>query len=185
MPSLPTGPTANAEEQLAQMVAADSYPCLSQQDLTDLLLRHQSALLWSPGAAYAVGDRVQVNLTEGLQSWLWLSQVLEDARYGVCFRAFTPGISGATEPDWIYSEIAYARIYGIPDAGILWRYDGLGLRDRFDFQAAAYDGWMRKAGKVARDFDFSRADQKFSRSQVIDHCKSMAASFSGGCFFVV
>ncbi len=184
-PLIPTGPTTDAEGHLASLLEADSYPCLTGEEVTALLLRHQTALLWSPGTAYAVGDRVQVNPAEGVLSWGWLTGLLEDARFGVYFRAVQGGVSGDAEPAWAYAEIAYGRLYGVSDGGVLWRYDGLAAKDRFDFQSAAYEGWMKKAGKVAGDYDFARADQKLSRSQVIEHCKSMAASFSGGSFFVV
>ncbi len=185
MPQVPVGLTSNAEDRLSSLLEADSFPCLSTQEVADLLLRHQSALLWSPRAAYAVGDRVQVNPAEGVLSWGWLAGLLDDARFGIYFRAVQGGMSGEIEPGWAYAEAGYSPLYGIGDGTVLWRYDGMAQRERFDFEAAAYEGWMKKAGKVAGDYDFARADQKLSRSQVIEHCRSMAASFSAGSFFVV
>lgn len=47
----------------------------------------------------------------------------------------------------------------------------------FDLNAAAAEGWDRKAGLAAGDFTFSNEAGTYNRAEVFDMCKRQAASY--------
>lgn len=47
----------------------------------------------------------------------------------------------------------------------------------YDFDAAAGDGWMRKAGRAAGAYNFAAGPIRSERAQVHQHCLTMAAHF--------
>lgn len=42
----------------------------------------------------------------------------------------------------------------------------------WDVNAAAAEGWLRKAGKAAKNFNFAEDGQRFDRAQIYQHCMS-------------
>lgn len=44
--------------------------------------------------------------------------------------------------------------------------------------AAVREAWLLKAGRASDRFDFTTDAQNFRRSQVIDHCETMAARYA-------
>jgi len=40
----------------------------------------------------------------------------------------------------------------------------------FNFRAACYEGWGRKAAKAAAMYDFQADDARYTRSQIYAHC---------------
>lgn len=46
-----------------------------------------------------------------------------------------------------------------------------------DLNKAGAEAWLRKACKAAGLYDFSSDNQRFSRSQILNHCQRMALSF--------
>ena len=42
----------------------------------------------------------------------------------------------------------------------------------WDLNAGAAEGWLRKAGRAAKDFTFAEDGQRFDRAQVYQHCMS-------------
>jgi hypothetical protein len=57
------------------------------------------------------------------------------------------------------------------------RVDEYDATEAWDLNAAAAEGWRRKAGKVAGRFDFGTADQNFNRKQVFDMCQAMSETY--------
>ncbi len=47
----------------------------------------------------------------------------------------------------------------------------------FDLNRGAAEGWRRKAGRLATQFDFSTDAQQFQRSQAVEHCERMAEQY--------
>ncbi len=77
-------------------------------------------------------------------------------------------------PDQIEDVLTYARR---PDA------DGLLYTDEdwtptWDLDAAAAEGWRRKAGIAASRFNFAEDDQRFDRSQIYAQCLSQAEQYA-------
>ena len=63
--------------------------------------------------------------------------------------------------------------------GVASRIDASGLYSddsdwtpTWDLNAAAAEGWLRKAGRAAKDFTFAEDGQRFDRAQVYQHCMS-------------
>jgi hypothetical protein len=53
-----------------------------------------------------------------------------------------------------------------------------GWTPTWDLNAAAAEGWRRKAGKVAGSFSFSTDGQSFNRSDMVKACLDMARTYS-------
>lgn len=49
----------------------------------------------------------------------------------------------------------------------------------YDLNAAAAEGWRRKAGKVAGAYSFSDEGSSFNRSDMVKACMDMARTYSG------
>ena len=47
----------------------------------------------------------------------------------------------------------------------------------WDLNRGAAEGWRRKAGKLAMQFDFDADGQSFRRSQAVAHCERMAEQY--------
>lgn len=65
------------------------------------------------------------------------------------------------------------------------RVDGQGLAPSdatwtptWDLNAAAAEGWRRKAGKAAGQFSFTADGQTFHRAEMYRHCLSMAEHYA-------
>lgn len=55
------------------------------------------------------------------------------------------------------------------DADGLYRGD-TGWTETWDVNAAAAEGWLRKAGRAATQFNFAEDGQRFDRAQIYQHC---------------
>ena len=55
-----------------------------------------------------------------------------------------------------------------------------GWTPTWDLNAAAAEGWRRKAGKVAGSYSFASDGQSFSRSDMHAHCLEMAKMYRKG-----
>jgi hypothetical protein len=58
------------------------------------------------------------------------------------------------------------------------RPDDTGWEPTYDLNAAAAEGWRRKAGKVAASFDFAVDGDSYSESQTRAACLEMAATYA-------
>lgn len=74
--------------------------------------------------------------------------------------------------------LTYARR---PDADGL-TYEDVGWTPTWDLDAAAAEGWRRKAGIAAARFNFSEDGQNFQRAQVYAHCLSQAEQYARRAF---
>lgn len=45
-----------------------------------------------------------------------------------------------------------------------------GWVETWDVNAAAAEGWLRKAGRAASNFNFAEDSQRFDRAQIYQHC---------------
>jgi len=59
----------------------------------------------------------------------------------------------------------------------LYRGD-TGWEPTWDVNAAAAEGWRRKAGKAATKFNFAEDSQRFDRSQIYQHCERQAETYA-------
>lgn len=57
------------------------------------------------------------------------------------------------------------------DADGLYR-DDAEWTPTWDLNAAAAEGWLRKAGRAATKFNFAEDGQRFDRAQIYQHCMS-------------
>lgn len=56
--------------------------------------------------------------------------------------------------------------------------DGAGWVETYDLNAAAAEGWRRKAGKVAPLYDFAIDNQRSEEGDVYTHCLSQAEHYA-------
>lgn len=59
----------------------------------------------------------------------------------------------------------------------LYRGDD-GWTETWDVNAAAAEGWRRKAARAVAKFDFAEDSQRFSRAQIFQHCKEQERSYA-------
>jgi hypothetical protein len=164
---------AEAIIRLEKLVEKDSVPALSSDDIQQLLNDNKVGTVWAASTTYYEGDVIVPS---------------QGARNGRSYKATqrnasgTTGVSGTTEPGW---PLAGAQAFAgrrsfsshyIGDGTVLWLDNGPEM-DLWNVRKAAWDGWMRKAGKAANMFDNKVGDDSFSCSQVYDHCIAMAKHF--------
>ena len=66
-----------------------------------------------------------------------------------------------------------------PDESGYVRSDGTATwTATWDLNAAAAEGWRRKAGKAATRYNFSEDGQSFTRAQIYAHCLSQAEHYA-------
>lgn len=70
--------------------------------------------------------------------------------------------------------LTYARR---PDSSGL-DYSQAGWTPTWDMDAAAAEGWRRKAGIAAARFNFAEDSQRFDRAQIYDHCISQQEQYA-------
>lgn len=169
--------------RLEQMVAASSPPALNSDEIADLLdfgrradpggnsyLNVVGAPAWQAAHAYQLDDVIR----GGVGRWWRVVQV---------------GTSGATEPTWPDLGSSYmSTLYGpsgpavgattVTDGQVIWVDNGTLWLPSWDLDAAAAEGWRRKAAKVVASFDFTTGDQQFSRSQMHAMCLEMADRYA-------
>lgn len=169
--------------RLEMMVASSMDPVLTDEELLDLLTfarrpdrggndprNVDGASIWQAAHAYLLGDVV----IGGTGRW---------------WRVIQQGTSGASQPTWPNLGTSYLSVlYGsswpaagfttVTDGTVVWVDNGTAWVPTYDLNAAAAEGWRRKAAKVTAKFDFATGDQQFSRSQVYAQCMSMAEEYS-------
>jgi hypothetical protein len=169
--------------RLEMMVASSIDPVLSDDEMLDLLTfarradqggndyrNVDSAPAWQAAHAYLLGDVV----IGGTGRW---------------WRVIQQGTSAASQPTWPDLGTSYfSTLYGpsgpstgvttVTDGTVVWVDNGTAWVPTWDLNAAAAEGWRRKAAKAAAKFDFTTGDQQFSRSQVYAQCMSMAADYA-------
>jgi hypothetical protein len=144
------------------MVAATTEPKLDSGELEDLLTQHARATVWVAATAYGAGQAI-----------------VSTGRNGRLYRCLEPGTSDATEPEWGSSGSHYqGRPVGDGDV-LVWQDCGPAFAELYDLNAAARDGWLRKAAAVADQVYFASAGQMFSMQQQHAAFLKMADRYSG------
>jgi hypothetical protein len=149
-----------AMDELKRLTESDTEPVLDEAvDLSPILNAAQICSLWEAGKAYSYGD-VVVPTTAN--------------QNGRMFRCIKAGTSASIEPSW--TPYYYGRVSD--GSTLIWQECGAQPKSLWDMNAAAYNGWLAKAAKVAPDFDFSGAGESYRRSQVYEQCLKQAARFA-------
>ncbi len=167
---------ADAVTKLSKLVAAESAPKLTNEDLIRILEDNRLVDVWEPITRYILGDRVVPT---------------EDNRVGLVFKCVFVGDSGSEEPSWLdvargltpsvmgYSlgdQGAYRQ--SLPDGTTAWLVDGP-HEDLWNLDEAAYQGWMEKATRVAGLPSSSRAGNSYNFGEVYRNCIDQANRFGG------
>lgn len=136
----------------------DAFPCIETADVTAIVQRNIRATVWTVETAYNVGSRVQPTIPNG--------------HFYECVQA---GTSNSVEPTW---STRINSIWHELDSDLIWKECALDVDGNlYNLRNAIHECWVLKASKAAREFDTSIDQQKWSRSQVYEHCLEMAKSF--------
>jgi hypothetical protein len=157
---------ATALTRLGQMTAATVEPLLTAPELADLLVQARRAdtlgtapdvyLPWAPSTAYALG-----------------ATVVPTTRNGHAYTVTTAGASGAMEPPWPTTSGAT-----VADGTAVFTEAGSAVWvATYDLNAAAAEGWRRKAAKVSAEFTFSTGQQSFTRRDKFELCQQMVREY--------
>lgn len=150
--------------QLRSMTAADTCPTLYDAELMLLLEDVAVARIWTPDTAVLVGDRVVPTVYNGS-----MYQVAPE------WNGAHGGTTGSTEPTW-QAPPGWPRMapYRVRDNDLYWTNCGTEPTCLWDLRAAAYEGWLLKAGKASGDYASSIEGQSMHPEQVHAHCLKMA-----------
>lgn len=149
-----TDPT-KADEKLRTMCPPDVAPTLDAGEWDELLNGNVQASIWVAGTGYVVGD-----------------VVIPVTRNGHRFECVTSGTSSSSEPSWPTRDDGV-----ISDGTATWQEAGREI-DLYNLREAAHQGWELKASKSVPCTDYGIQNDRFSRSQVYDHCKKQALQFA-------
>ncbi|HEX8289817.1 MAG TPA: hypothetical protein VF556_17680 [Pyrinomonadaceae bacterium] len=136
----------------------ESFPALESAMVESVVRRHQRASIWTADTDYKIGDKVQPTVPNGH-----------------FYECVSPGQSDSVEPDWTLSTHSRMTEFA---SDLVWRecetdFDG----NIYNLRSAVHEAWILKAGCSANQFDVSIDQQKWHRSQVHDHCLSMAQRY--------
>lgn len=152
-----------AQARLTPLVAINSCPKLTSDDLANALEVTRRASIWAASTAVAFGDRY-VPLTQN----------------GRLYTVLTAGTTGASEPAWPLSSYLYRQFEGqrVHDGTVVWIDAGPAHREVYDVRAAAKYCWLQKAGVASDETDFKAAGgDSFSREAIYQHCVAQAGKF--------
>ena len=116
-----------------------------------------TAASWVAATAYVARDVVQ-------ESGRW-------------WRCEVAGTSGATEPEWPDLTGRPVGATQVVDNDVVWVDNGGPWSPTWDLRSAAFEGWMRKAGKAAGRFNFQTDGQSFERGMTHAQCIAMADQY--------
>lgn len=147
-----------ALKKLQWMVSSDTYPELTNDELGGLIDEHCRTNTWTASTAYVVGDRVQ--------------PVIKNGRIYECVKAGTSLTDSTLFPDFGYTGQMYS-----DGLDLIWRDVGAAYVETYDVRAAAREGWMMKASKIAHLVDVVDGQQNLHISTLLDHCYKMAEKY--------
>ena len=85
----------------------------------------------------------------------------------------------ATEPELAEADLDdLVGVAARPDEDGLFRGDA-DWTPTWDVNAAAAEGWLRKAGRAATKFNFAEDSHRFDRAQIYLHCRSQHTLYAG------
>lgn len=134
------------------------FPVVPTDDVEEIVRMNMRAKVWQAETAYKIGEKVQPTTANGH-----------------FYRCVAFGVSGENAPTWNVRE--NSRTYD--GDTLIWLecetdFDG----NLYDLRTAIHELWLYKAGSSANQFDVSIDQQKWTRSQIYDHCMEMAQSFA-------
>lgn len=161
-----------ARSQIEAMTAWDSAPALSIVEVEELV-----------GLAKRVdasGTPASIDAWQASTRYVAGQVVRPTAANGHRYIADQDGTSGATEPAWPTGEGS-----SLSDGTIVWVEAGTDTWvPTWDLNAAAAEGWRRKAAKVAGAYSFSDAGASFDRSDMVNACMAMVRVYERGAHTV-
>lgn len=145
-------------QKLSWMVSSDTYPELNNDELCELIDEHKRSNVWTASTPYIVGDIVHPPVKNG--------------------RIYTCVIAGTSSTNSsIFPEIGYTNQSISDGSDLVWRDDGAAYYEDYDVRAAARQGWMMKASKIAHLINVDDGQQKLNLSSLLDHCYRMADKY--------
>ncbi len=149
---------AEAIAEVSLSAQTDAFPSLTNQQVTDLVQKNQRASVWAANRQYKVGDVVQPTVPNGH-----------------FYRRIAAGLSPASEPIWTTRE--NWTVY--EGTSVVWVECGTDTDGNlYNTRNAVHDAWLLKASMAANQFDTAIDNQKWSRSQIYNHCLNMARVWS-------
>ncbi len=136
----------------------DAFPNLSPEQVSDLVQKNRRATVWTAEFQYKIGDIVQPTVPNGH-----------------FYRRLINGLSPGREPVWagrIESKVYEEGQIVWVECG--WDADG----NLYNTRNATHAAWLLKAAVAAKEFDVSIDQQKWTRSQIYEHCLEMARAWS-------
>lgn len=135
-----------------------AFPELTPQQVSGIVERNVRATAWTAGRQYKVGDVVRPTVPNGH-----------------FYRRIVAGLSPAGEPVWTLRAG-----YTVYEKGrVVWEECGEDLDGNlYNTRNAVHDAWLLKASMAANQFDTSIDNQKWTRSQIYEHCINMARVWS-------
>lgn len=151
---------SEAIDQVKLEARADDAPCLATDEVTAIVQKNVFGTVWIANTAYALGAKIQ-----------------PITRSGHFYKCIQAGTSGASEPTWTTC------INGKTSEGdLIWQECGFDPDGNlYDLETAIYQAWTLKASKAAKEFDVSIENQKWSKSQLYDHCVKEANKRAPSC----
>jgi hypothetical protein len=152
--------------------AANTYPELTLDDLTQLLDATAAYSTWTAGTPYAYGATVAPTVSNGH-----------------VYRVIAGGISGTTEPFWpLYSSsddrLGLTRPYYVgtlPNAevtdGTVTFVEAGPITEQYDVALATWKAWHIKASRASADMTFQVGQLRVQASQVHEHCVATALRY--------
>jgi len=149
---------AEAIEYVTLQAQTGELPCIDVADVEKIVQRNKRASVWQASTVYNIGDRVQPTV-----------------RNGHFYECVKSGTYAATEPGWSTKCEMYV---SESDSELTWQECAMDIDGNlFNLRNAVHEAWMLKASMAANQFDVSVDQQKWTRSQIYEHCVSMAEKF--------
>ncbi len=136
-----------------------AFPTIEAETVAEIVRRHKRASVWQPETSYTVGMRVQPTVANGH-----------------FYECATAGTSATTEPDWTLKANSISYESG---SALIWREIAIDVDGNlYNTRNAIHECWCLKASLSAKDFDISIDQQKWTRSQIYEHCMEMAKAYA-------
>jgi hypothetical protein len=148
-----------AMAELRSLVQPDSSPCLTPDELEDVLDRFCRATIWESGKAFDVGE-----------------VVLPTVRNGHRYRVVKAGTTAASEPSWPVNNPWYLGqtiTRQVNDGTVTFEDDGADYNNVYDVRGAAYACWNIKTAKAVTLFN----TPGIGIEAIYQHCKEMRSQF--------
>jgi len=137
----------------------EAFPIIADETVEEIVQRNVRAVVWTAETAYAVGAKVQPTVPNG--------------HFYECIEA---GTSAEEEPTWTTRQGSF---FWETDSDLAWEECALDFDGNlYNTRNAIHECWTLKASMAANQFDISIDQQKWTRSQVYEHCLEMAKAYA-------